>query len=611
MAVLESGGGNPSVNVINPSGIEGGAALSALVQVSQAARDRKLQREVNQAKMQQEQDMFQQEQNFAREQAAQTSALQQQQFGLEEKRLGLDEKRVGLDQHQLTQAAQQHDAEMQQRKDEVEQRTIMEQSAQRIALIQDELARLDEEEQRLIEQGNVEGAAEIARQSAAKENELNDLSSRVTKMQFAVTLQSQMSEKAKMEMIQFIQQQQDGKVMHLSNMSAELKDALMMLSLTDDAETGFESEEPSGTDRLLGALSLMDPSDSLSNFGEEGKGLVGAEQEYANEKAQTGGLGKKSLKQWESVAQVLARHVHGTAKPFDVELRLQRVLASANRLGNDTSDEAKRFREADAKLMNEDLQALQAQGVDMGALGDALVLLGQGAAGSASVSAGAEGQLAEELKEGGERSVSGVSGEGSNSEKFQRINAAIRKVQFAKDKEGKALFPLKSNVGMSPEMMASSINDAITAVLGLENSEDGIAALLSESTEDDMKVFGKSMGGTISGWSFTYRKQLADLMTKNIGLLETQLEKEAPGIASGKDSLFYRGAGQFNRGILQDLEEEGRVLGQKASQPQMETDLLEVKAKSSASAKSKTAERKSKLRKDMEEERRRTTKGRE
>jgi len=170
---------------------------------------------------------------------------------------------------------------------------------------------------------------------------------------------------------------------------------------------------------------------------------------------------------------------------------------------------------------------------------------------------------------------------------------------------------LKSNVGMSPEMMASSINDAITAVLGLENSEDGIAALLSESTEDDMKVFGKSMGGTISGWSFTYRKQLADLMTKNIGLLETQLEKEAPGIASGKDSLFYRGAGQFNRGILQDLEEEGRVLGQKASQPQMETDLLEVKAKSSASAKSKTAERKSKLRKDMEEERRRTTKGRE
>jgi hypothetical protein len=611
MAVLESGGGNPSVNIINPGGVEGGVALEALVRVTQAARDRKLQREMNQAKMQQEQDMFQQEQNFAREQAAQASALQQQQFGLEEKRLGLDEKRVGLDQQQLVQQQQQHNAEMQQRKEEVEQRMVMEQSAQRIALIESELVRLDEEEQRLMEQGDVEAAAEIARQSAAKENELNDLSSRVTKMQFAVTLQSQMSEKAKMEMIQFIQQQQDGKVMHLSNMSAELKDVLMMLSLTDDAETGFENEEPSGTDRLLGALSLIDPSDSLSNFGEEGKGLVGAEQAHANEKAQTGGLGKKSLKQWESVAQVLARHVHGEAIPKDVELRLQRVLAAANKLANDTSDEAKQFRSSYEKLLNEDLQALQAQKVDMAALGDALVLLGQGATGSTAASASAEGQLAEELKEGGERSVKGVSGEGSNSQKFQRINAAIRKVQFAKDKEGKALFPLKSNVNMSPEMMASSINDAITAVLGLEKAEEGIAALLSESTEDDMKVFGKAMGGTISGWSFTYRKQLADLMTKNIGLLESKLEQEAPGIKSGKDSLFYRGAGQFNRGILQDLEEEQRVLGQKVSQPQMESDLLEAKAKSSASAKGKTAERKAEARKRLEEERKRTLKGRE
>jgi hypothetical protein len=410
-----------------------------------------------------------------------------------------------------------------------------------------------------------------------------------------------------MEMIQFIQQQQDGKVMHLSNMSAELKDVLMMLSLTDDAETGFENEAPGVLDWTLSGV-----GDLLSG-GEAGElaETLGAKKKHETEKEQTSGLGKKSLKQWESVAQVLARHVHGEAVPADVELRLQRVLAAANKLANDTSDEAKRLRPSYEKLLNEDLQALQAQKVDMGALGDALVLLGQGATGSTAASASAEGQLAEELKEGGERSVKGVSGEGSNSQKFQRINAAIRKVQFAKDKEGKALFPLKSNVNMSPEMMASSINDAITAVLGLENSEEGIAALLSESTEDDMKVFGKSMGGTISGWSFTYRKQLADLMTKNIGLLEAKLEQEAPGIASGKDSLFYRGAGQFNRGILQQMQEEERVLGQKINDSQTEADLLAVQTQSRAAASAKTAERKAKLRKDLEEERKRTLKGRE
>jgi hypothetical protein len=584
MAVLESGGGNPSVNIINPGGVEGGVALEALVRVTQAARDRKLQREMNQAKMQQEQDMFQQEQNFAREQAAQASALQQQQFGLEEKRLGLDEKRVGLDQQQLAQDARHHDAEMQQRKKEAEERVILEQTSHQINTIDMQLRNLRDLTAEAEAQGNVEGAAIHAEEIKALETQQSDLAHKLFTMNTALTLTNEtVTEPTLKQMLDTFNSQVDGKTMLVTALGADIQDAVMQMALGAARGSAFIAEKPDFFDLTV------DP------FG--GSSVVFENMKHKKESKETQGLGKKALDEFKPLAQAIAKHVHGGKEPTEVENRLMRLLAVSGRVANDNTDEGKRYRASDAKLIQEDLLKLKSLGVDMDSLGDALIMANQSLTGSVEITLDSEGKQKAEMEEGGIRSTTGVSGEGSNSEQFGRLAKALKHLQFVKapnvDTPGWAkeeyVFKNTTQLSVTPERIKQGLSDAILGVLNLDDAQEGINALLSlKDMEDDVRVFGKPMASVIAKWSPAFRQQLADTLIQNMARLDQKIGQQLPALVPGEGPpSFYLGKGQFNRPFMTRLEEQKRQLDQRLTPEAKSAALLQTAAKSKAKATSK------------------------